>query len=257
MSARRFEIAEIDAAIARGEWWSRLFDELADLGMERVEALPGKGEGPLHRVVQTAERLFRAVRMAVVAAMGLDRILAGLADLRARSAADIAAARVRARAKADEDTAARERAEKRAEERAVARREAGEAENRERVNDSAERPKSAPRDRDPLVEALDKRLAAVDPAIVDFDDLQLRETVLRICADLGVTPDWSRWEAGHWATPDTTPKTAPQVQAPPPRSLPPPVQGLPGLLARIPDTALARALLAGQDAAGWRTPRLE
>ena len=254
MPASRPDITDIEAAIARGQWWARLFDELSGRGMERVEALTVSGDRPLHRVVRLAERLFRAVRLAVVASMGLDQILAALAALGARSAADIAAARDRAQAKAEGDAAARRGAE----ERATARRAIPEAEVREPANDSVESPKSEPRDRDPLVEALGKRLAAVDPAIVDFDDLQLRETVLRICADLGVTPDWSRWEAGDWATPDATPKTPAPVQAPPPRLLSPPVhKGRPGLRMRVPDTALARALLAGQDTVGWRTPKLE
>jgi hypothetical protein len=254
MPASSPDIADIDAAIGRGQWWARLFDELSERGMERVEALTVSGDLPVNRVVRLAERLFRAVRMAVVASMGLDQILAGLAALRARSAADIAAAWDRARAKSDEVAAARQRAE----ERAVARRETPEVEVREPANDSVEGAKSEPRDRDPLVEALSKRLAAVDPAIVDFDDLQLRETVLRICADLGVTADWSRWEACDWTKPDTTPKTPAPAQAPPPRLLSPPVdKSGPGLRMRVPYTALARALQAAQDTAGRRTPKLE
>ena len=236
MSVARTELADIDTRIARGEWWARLFDELSEVGMQRVEALPGPGEGPLHRVVRTAERLFRAVRLAVVAVMGLDRILAGLAALRKRSAADFAAARAAARAKADEHAAARARAEQ----RALARREGSNAEIRERVNDTIERSKSEPRDRDPLIEALDKQLAAVDPAIVDFDDLKLRETVLRICADLGLTPDWSRWEAGDWNTPDTPIAAATPALAPPrkPARRPPaPDEGSPAAQApRLPPT---------------------
>ncbi len=152
--------------------------------------------------------------------MRLGQILAGLADLRNRSAADLAAARARARAKAEEDDAVRERRAETAQARRAAR-DVRETEIDRTETDGAERdapegefgPKAEHRDRDPLVEALDKRLAAVDPAIVDFDDLQLRETVLRICADLGITPDWNRWEAGQWATPDPTDAPRPPAAA--------------------------------------------
>ena len=138
----------------------------------------------------------------------------------------------------------------RAEKRAGARRVAGDAQPAQKESDGAPRAKPEPRDRDPLVEALDKRLAAVDPAIVDFDDLGLRETVLRICADLGVEPDWSRWEAGDWKTPDTPPNTAPQVQVSPPRAVtPPPGVLLPFILPGLPRPA--------PRAARWRPPQLE
>jgi hypothetical protein len=251
MSVARPELADIEAIIAKGEWWSRLFDELADVGMERAEALSTTGPKPLHRVVDAAVRICRAVRLAVVAGMRLGQILAGLADLRARSTADIAAARAHAMARANQDAAAREQAEERAE----ARREAGDG----RESETPER--------DPLVEALDKRLAAVDPAIVDFDDLQLRETVLRICADLGVTPDWSRWEAGDWKTPDAPAATAAvaPVHKRPPRSPPPPAAStrvpprLPGLSGSTPpaaDTILPHVFLSRSHALRLRRPRL-
>jgi hypothetical protein len=266
MSVARPELADIEAIIAKGEWWSRLFDELADVGMERAEALSTTGPKPLHRVVDAAVRICRAVRLAVVAGMRLGQILAGLADLRARSTADIAAARAHAMARANQDAAAREQAEERAE----ARREAGdgrESETPERESGDTPRSKPEPRDRDPLVEALDKRLAAVDPAIVDFDDLQLRETVLRICADLGVTPDWSRWEAGDWKTPDAPAATAAvaPVHKRPPRSPPPPAAStrvpprLPGLSGSTPpaaDTILPHVFLSRSHALRLRRPRL-
>ena len=68
-------------------------------------------------------------------------------------AVNIDAARSRAWAKADKEAAARGRAL----ERARARREARKPEIRQTVIDSLEHAKSEPRDRDPLVEALDKR----------------------------------------------------------------------------------------------------
>ena len=275
MSVARPELAAIDASIARGNWWVRLFDELSERGVERAQALAESPDPASRGLIRTVERVFRAVRLAVMAAMGLDRILAGLADLRASSAAAIAAARARAMAKAEADAAARERTAR----RAAAADEAPEApdeEERPRETDGAERDRPGPRDRDPLVEALEKRLGAVDPAIVDFDDLALRETVLRICADLGITPDWDRWEAGDWMTsdppapsvapvPPPPPKPAPPQAAPkpprrparsPPRSRPAPVlPGFPGFTLPPAETALPRVFQAGPDAPRWRMPR--
>ena len=238
MSAAQPHIAEIDAAVARGEWWRRVFDELSEVGMTRVEALSvARGNG-LGRVAVEFCRLARAVRLAVVAAMRLDDILRGLTALRRLGADAIADARASAGARAEAAAAARERAK--------ARREARLADIGGRVFDSVanETPnrdedapeKSGSAERDPLVEALNRRLT-VDPASVDFDDLQLRETVLRICADLNITPDWSRWEAGDWnaVAPPPAPSPPPSIRttsisSAAPKLRPPPlVHGLPGL----------------------------
>ena len=197
--------------------------------------------------------------MAIVAAMRLDQIVLVLAALRLRSASESAAVRARARAKADED-APREQAREMARDQARARREARTAELHETVIDRVDRiepeaPES--RDRDPLVEALDKRLAAVDPAIVDFDDLKLRETVLRICADLFVTPDWPRWEAGDWtvdAPPEGEDSTRPVPS--PPKVLTAPVRHvLPGPTARQAEAAVTRTRQPSPVASPWRPPR--
>ena len=200
-AATQSDMAAIDAALAKGEWWSRLFKELADRAKRRTKALalalavePPKG---LWQVVDDVERLARAVRLTVVAAMRLEGFLRGLAQLRRLSPGDLAAARARAKAKAEACADARQAAR----DKARARREARATEIRERVLEIVEREKPAPRDRDPLIDALNRRLA-VDPALVDLDDLPLREAVLRICKDLGINPDWRRLEAGDWRTLD-------------------------------------------------------
>jgi hypothetical protein len=252
MSAVQPHIAQIDAAIVRGEWWRSVFDELSEVGAARVEALSVTEAKGLARVVLDFCRLARAVRLAIVAAMRLDDILNGLAGLRSLGAEAIADVRARARAMAEDAAAAREKAR--------AKREARLAEMGQQVFDSAanetsngeaddpgneEREKPALAERDPVVEALDRRLT-VDPAGVDFDDLQLRETVLRICADLNITPDWSRWEAGDWKAVEAPPPKP--IQTPPapiaaPRVRPPPlVHGLPDLTPRPTDTAIGLAL---------------
>ena len=48
-----------------------------------------------------------------------------------------------------------------------------------------------------LFEALDERLTE-DDAYVDYDEMPLRETVERLCKDLGLDPDWSRWKGEGW-----------------------------------------------------------
>jgi hypothetical protein len=259
MSAAQPHIAEIDAVIARGEWWRNVFDELSEVGTARVEALsatPGKGWA---RVVIDVCRLARAVRLAIVAAMRLDDILKGLAGLRNLGADALAEARARARAKAEEVAAARDKARARREARLTEMREqALKSVASERPDGEGEKPALA--ERDPVVEALNRRLT-VDPAGVDFDDLQLRETVMRICADLNIAPDWSRWEAGEWNAIEAPPPKP--VQTPPtptiaPKVRPPPlVHGLPDLRARPTDTAIGLALQTGSVAPPGFRPKLE
>ena len=48
-----------------------------------------------------------------------------------------------------------------------------------------------------LLEALDERLEE-DEAYEDYDERPLRETVERLCKDLGLDPDWSRWDGEGW-----------------------------------------------------------
>ena len=260
MASTRPDLAAIDAALAKGAWWARLFRDLADQGVRRAEALTLEARKGLWHFVDDVDRITRAVRLTAVAAIRLGGFLSGLADLRKLSPDDLATARARAKAKAEAETAARETAR----EKARALRAVRAAEVREHVVDLIEREKPARRDRDPLVEALEKRLA-VDPALIDLDDLPLRETVMRICADLGITPDWSRWEAGDWMTSDSpAPPPEPTTQptatlwkpAPPPkRHLPPVLQGLSDLFARRPDTAISLVLQAGPFARPWLPPR--
>ena len=49
-------------------------------------------------------------------------------------------------------------------------------------------------------EAMEERLAD-DEAYEDFTERPLRENVERLCADLGLTPDWSLWTDDGWAFP--------------------------------------------------------
>ncbi len=265
-TAAHLEFADIDAAIARGEWWMTLFDALSDAGMRQVRALKPDSCESLARNVQVFCRLVHAVLLAIVAAMRLDEVLRGLADLRRLAPEAIAAALARARARTEQAAAARARAR----DKARARREALKATAREDAADLSDcemqdrerldRKETALLDRDPVIEALDRRLT-VDPAGVDFDTLPLRRTVERICAALGVTPDWRRWEAGDWTMggppADQTP-SGPRASPPANRRAVTPflraIPELPGFTPRKTDTALALVLGAGSNAPLWPPP---
>ncbi|HEX4742842.1 MAG TPA: hypothetical protein VH353_16060, partial [Caulobacteraceae bacterium] len=65
-----------------------------------------------------------------------------------------------------------------------------------------------------------------DEAYQDLERLPLRETVERLCADLQLAPDWSRWEGEGW-TPEE-PFFRPKVsiwRRPSRKPLPPPDAG--------------------------------
>jgi hypothetical protein len=48
-----------------------------------------------------------------------------------------------------------------------------------------------------LLDALEERLAD-DLPYIDVEYQPLRETVERLCADLGLSPDWSCWTEHGW-----------------------------------------------------------
>ena len=245
MPAARSSAADIDATIARGEWWLSLFEALSRRGERRRDALTQSRGGLARGFSRAVDRATRGVRLALIAVLRLEQILKVLADLRRRSVEEIAAIRARALARANSRSAA-------------------EQDRVEQHRFKRDAPDREPPDREPrgsLVDALDRRLAAVDPILVDFDDLGLRETVLRICADTGVTPDWDRWEAGDWAALETPCTSAPAAAVPVPAPAPsvlkaPVLPGLPGFVPRPEVTAAVRLFQAERDAERWR-PRLE
>ena len=56
-----------------------------------------------------------------------------------------------------------------------------------------------------LMEALGERLGE-DEAYLDIEDHPLRQTVERLCKDLGLSPDWSRWSGDDWIADDGPPQ---------------------------------------------------
>jgi hypothetical protein len=71
------------------------------------------------------------------------------------------------------------------------------AEVRELLRDVIDRETPDPKDNDALVDALDERLLC-DEAYFHIADLPLRDIVERLCADLQLNPDWSRWTGEGW-----------------------------------------------------------
>ena len=56
-----------------------------------------------------------------------------------------------------------------------------------------------------LMEALEERFGE-DEAYIDLEDRPLRQTVERLCGDLGLSPDWSRWVGDDWVADAGPPK---------------------------------------------------
>jgi hypothetical protein len=68
---------------------------------------------------------------------------------------------------------------------------------RELLRDVIDRETPDPEDNDTLVDALEERLLC-DEAYDHIEDLPLRDIVERLCADLELNPDWSRWTGEGW-----------------------------------------------------------
>jgi hypothetical protein len=211
MSDAAPERADIDAALAKGEWWLRILEELAEAGVALASQLAGDVEAGRRRAEDAADdyvRVAAAVREAVAMRVRLEQALRGLASLRACTRDEIAAAMGRAAAEttaaaAAAESAARANAHAKAGAQAKERREARKAEVRELVTEAIDHEAADEEDHENLCLALEERLS-FDPAYTDIDSLPLRETVERICADLDITPDWSRWEAEDWNPPGPT-----------------------------------------------------
>ena len=211
------DLSDIDAAIAKGEGWLRLLEELAEAGVALARELaPEVSAGRIEpsAAADLYGRISAAVRQAIAMSVRLEEGLRGLVALRACSAQEISDARARAFTQAKAEAAARDRAR----EQARARREARREQVRGLVLKVIEEEATDREAHENLSLALEARLS-FDPAWIDIDALPLRETVARLCAALGITPDWSRWEAEHWKPRDPRAESdwpTPSPDRPPP-----------------------------------------
>jgi hypothetical protein len=175
------DACEVDPREARA--WRRveMLERLAEMGMQlsmdlcrRVGEGMSKGE-PLEGAAVALEysRLARAVRQTQALAARLDQDRDALAKMFAAERA--------AREKARED-------------RIEARRRAV----RTAIRDAVNRAGGPQRKINLAFEALGERLE--DPREDDdFADLPVSTLIARVCADIGVTPDWDLWKNEPWA----------------------------------------------------------
>jgi hypothetical protein len=153
---------------ARTEHCLAMLERLAEKGMAVVEAVKEDGSA---ESAETFAKLSRAVRLTITLIM---KIQEGPRRPKADAAGD----------SAPSEAYAPLRTGKKAEVRA-------------RVRDVIDRETPDPRDNDALVDALDERLLC-DEAYFNIEDLPLRDIVERLCADLELKPDWSRWTGEGW-----------------------------------------------------------
>ena len=192
----------LDLSVARAEHRLRLLEELAEIGMELARALkPGPeadekadktaAEAPAKDPAAVFAPLSRAIRLTLALEARTDQ---DLRDLKA----GVSRARKEARAKAAHDCGAREQ------------------QVRALVLNVAERECESREAFDELEEALQERMD-YDEVYNDCGERPVRPTVERLCKDLGLTPDWSRWAGEGWAYEDipTRPRFSPFHQPSP------------------------------------------
>jgi hypothetical protein len=179
-----------DPSVVLAEGRLRMLRRLAEIGMElaertlNTEAAPAKGRDPADAFAP----LSRAIRLTLA--------------LEAKTAAelrDLKAGVVREREEERTRTAERREAAaaKEARERAV--------KVRELVSEAAEFEIADVYEFAQVYHALHERLDE-DPAYEDLSEHPLRETVERLCKDLMLSPDWSRWDGEGWIKDEAAPR---------------------------------------------------
>jgi hypothetical protein len=183
-------LADDDPSVVLAESRIRMLRRLAEIGMELAErtlntqVAPGKGRDP----ADSYAPISRAIRLTLALEAKTDE------ELR-----DLKAGVVRKRKKELKRAAKRHEAAaaKDAAERAV--------KVRELVAEAAEFEIADVYEFAQVYHALRERLDE-DPAYDDCGVRPLRETVERLCKDLMLSPDWSRWEGEGWTREEGAPK---------------------------------------------------
>jgi hypothetical protein len=175
-----------EPSVLRAERRLRLLEKMADTGMRLLEGLEcaaaageaaGAGEkGSLGEPADAFARLSRAIRLTLALEARTDR---ELFDLTAR----VISAREHEDSKIIERND-RTRREKEMHVLDLVRRAANH--ECERVEDLHE-----------IFHAAEERLSE-DDAYENFEERPLRETIERLCRDLTLTPDWTRWDGEDW-----------------------------------------------------------
>ena len=183
-------LADDDPSVVLAESRIRMLRRLAEIGMELAErtlntqVAPGKGRDP----AEFYGPISRAIRLTLALEAKTDE------ELR-----DLKAGVVRKRKKERKRAARRHEAAaaKDAAERAV--------KVRDLVAEAAEFEIADVYEFAQVYHALRERLDE-DPAYDDCGVRPLRETVERLCKDLMLSPDWSRWEGEGWIKQEGAPK---------------------------------------------------
>jgi hypothetical protein len=182
------------ASVARVERRLRLLDDLAEMAMKLASRVTEEAAKAADAAASTyaaddLAKLSRAVRLTLDLAGPLEetlaRLRAGEVSVRAARRQEHEARASRARDR--RDTAARDKV----------------SEQVRMVIFSESESETESRD---LLDALEERLSG-DIAYIDVADQPLREAVERLCGDLGLKPDWSRWTDDGWPEPDEFFKT--------------------------------------------------
>jgi len=185
------------ASVARVERRLRMLDDLAEMAMklatrvteralaeDAASAKDAAGSAPPDLAADDLAKLSRAVRLTLDLAGRLEETLARL------RAGEIA---VRAARRQEH------------EERASRARMGRGAATRDKVSEQVAMvifsESESERESSDLLEALEERLND-DVAYIDVENQPLREVVERLCRDLGLKPDWSRWTDDGWLDQD-------------------------------------------------------
>ena len=190
------------ASVARVEHRLRLLDELAEMAIklsrrvteralaeEAATTKAAAGDAPPDFAADDLAKLSRAVRLTLDLAGRLEETLARLR-----------AGEVTVRA------AHRQEHEERASRAGMARGAAARDKVSEQVAMVIFSESESETESSDLLDALAERLSD-DVAYIDVEDQPLREVVERLCGDLGLKPDWSRWTDDGWPEPDDFFKT--------------------------------------------------
>jgi hypothetical protein len=177
-----------DPSVVRAERRLRLLEELSEIGMELARALkPGvaaceaaaDGKARGRDPADAFAPLSRAIRLTLALEARTDQELRDLkAGIVMKREAERARTAERPPTTGDRESVYRETLRRRVYDAIDA-----EAESEDIAND--------------LYEALDERLDQ-DEAYFDCERRPLRETVERLCRDLTLSPDWSRWDGEDW-----------------------------------------------------------
>jgi hypothetical protein len=190
------EADHLAASVARVERRLRMLDDLAEMAMKLASrvteralaedpaaAKAAAGDAPADRAADDLAKLSRAVRLTLDLAGRLEE------TLRRLRAGEITARAIR-----------RQEGEATATRAQMAREIGARGKVAGQVATVIFSESESERECEDLLDALEERLSN-DAAYIDAADMPLREVVERLCADLGLQPDWSGWTDDGWPEP--------------------------------------------------------